>query len=215
MPRGGADPPRMGASAVHPRAGQVRRRPGNGATDGADQGELAPGDDRRWVHTPRRASPHVSGVPARLADQAEASMSVAGVSRHLPVPAGLVSKSVSRRARWPAASGSWACTRNHRAAVVTISRHNGDRPKRPVTGHGFTGQSRCDYRTGMTSRNATALASGRPLVPRISRAVLLSLFPAPAPSSSWLPPQCRDRADNRPFETRWYRRPLIILQLDG
>jgi hypothetical protein len=44
---GGADPPRMGASAVHPRAGQVRRRPGNDATDGADQGELAPGDDQR------------------------------------------------------------------------------------------------------------------------------------------------------------------------
>jgi hypothetical protein len=44
---GGAGPPRMGASAVHPRAGQVRRRPGNGAADGADQGELAPGDDQR------------------------------------------------------------------------------------------------------------------------------------------------------------------------
>lgn len=38
LPQGGAGPPRMGASAVHPRAGQVRRRPGNGATDGADQG---------------------------------------------------------------------------------------------------------------------------------------------------------------------------------
>ena len=108
---------RRPARRLHQRCTRVHGRSaadaGNGATDGADQRELAPGDDRRCVHTPRRASPHVSGVPARLADQADASMSVAGVSRHLPVPAGLVRKSVSRRARWPAASGSWACA-SHR-----------------------------------------------------------------------------------------------------
>ena len=42
----------------------------------------------------------VSGVPARLADPAKASVSVAGLSRRLPVPTGLVSKSVSRRVLW-------------------------------------------------------------------------------------------------------------------
>ena len=41
-----------------------------------------------------RVSP-VSGIPARLADQAKASVSVAGVSRCLPRPDWFVSKSVS------------------------------------------------------------------------------------------------------------------------
>ena len=61
----------MAASAVHPRARQAGRRRGTGATDGADQRELAPGDDRRWVmSTTTHVSP-VSGVPPRLAELAK------------------------------------------------------------------------------------------------------------------------------------------------
>jgi hypothetical protein len=59
---------------------------------------------RRWVMSTTTHVSLVSDVPARLADQAKASMSVPGVSRRLfPVPAGLVSEPVSRRASWPAA----------------------------------------------------------------------------------------------------------------
>jgi hypothetical protein len=59
---------------------------GNGATDGADQRELAPGDDRRWVMSTTTHVSLVSGVPPRLADEAKASLSVAGVSLRLPRP---------------------------------------------------------------------------------------------------------------------------------
>jgi hypothetical protein len=48
-------------------------------------------------------------------------MSVAGGSRHLPVPAGLVSKSVSRRARWPAASGSWGMRQSQDTVLRTAT----------------------------------------------------------------------------------------------
>jgi hypothetical protein len=59
------------------------------------------------MSTTTHVSP-VSGVPARLAEQAKASKSVASVSRRLPVSAGLVSKSVSRSASWPAGSRCYA-----------------------------------------------------------------------------------------------------------
>ena len=43
-------------------------------------------DSRRWVMSHTTRVSHVSGVPARLADQAKVSVSVAGVSRRLPRP---------------------------------------------------------------------------------------------------------------------------------
>jgi hypothetical protein len=46
---------------------------------------------RRWVMSTTTHVFAVSGVPARLADPAKDSMSVAGVSRRLPNPDGLVS----------------------------------------------------------------------------------------------------------------------------
>jgi hypothetical protein len=105
MPEGGTDPPRMAASAVHPRAGQVGRRPGNGATDGADQGELAPGDDRRWVMSHTTCVLPTSPVFRRVSLTRRRHRWASPVSRVVsPVPSSLVSKSVSRCALWPAAS---------------------------------------------------------------------------------------------------------------
>jgi len=69
-----------------------------------------PSSGHRWVMSLTTRVSGVSTVPARLADHAKASLSVAGSRFVSHVPRGFVSRSVSRRASWPAISRSPVCT---------------------------------------------------------------------------------------------------------
>jgi hypothetical protein len=115
---------------VHGRAAADAR---NGATDGADQRELAPGDDRRWVMSHTTCVLPTSPVFRRVSLTRRRHRWASPVSRVVsPVPSSLVSKSVSRCALWPAASWIFVYTRTTIPGywAATIDLHIGDRAKR-------------------------------------------------------------------------------------